>query len=154
MRDLHLVLVYPDIHWNTGNTGRSCLAFDAALHLVEPLGFSLADREVRRAGLDYWPHVDLHVHPNWETFEAQIETLGSPWFLSAEATTPLSEAPLTSPAVLVLGSETEGLPQALRERYAPQMLRIPQQTGTVRSLNQSTAAALAMYEFRRRFPTG
>src|SRR5882757_9612074 len=67
---IHIVLVHPEIHWNTGNAGRTCLATGATLHLIEPLGFTLDDREVRRAGLDYWEHVDVRVWASWEVFEA------------------------------------------------------------------------------------
>src|SRR6266571_2490083 len=66
---IHVVLVHPEIHWNTGNAGRTCLATGATLHLIEPLGFSLDERQVKRAGLDYWEHVDLKVWPSWEAFE-------------------------------------------------------------------------------------
>ena len=72
---IHVVLVHPEIHWNTGNAGRTCLATGATLHLVRPLGFSLDDREVKRAGLDYWEHVDRNVWANWEEFEAALPAL-------------------------------------------------------------------------------
>ena len=147
--DLHVALLYPDIHWNTGNTGRSCLAFGAKLHLVEPLGFSLEDRQVKRAGLDYWPRVSLAVHPNWQAAETELARYGRPWFLSAEGETSLFDAVLTKPAIFVIGSETEGLPAAIREQYRSRLLSIPQRSDSVRSINQSTAAAIAMYEFRR-----
>ncbi|MEW6746968.1 MAG: tRNA (cytidine(34)-2'-O)-methyltransferase [Planctomycetota bacterium] len=152
MSDLHIVLVHPEIPWNTGNTARSCLAFAAHLHLIEPLGFSLDAREVRRAGLDYWEHVALTLHPDWETFEARLGELGEPWFLTREASLPLHDAPLRPPAVFVLGRESVGLPRALRQRYRDRLVGIPQREGVVRSLNLSTAAALAAYEFRTRFP--
>ncbi|HEX6862931.1 MAG TPA: TrmH family RNA methyltransferase, partial [Thermoanaerobaculia bacterium] len=76
---LHVVLVHPEIHWNTGNAGRTCLAAGARLHLVEPLGFSLDEREVRRAGLDYWPRVDPVIWPSWADLEAQLSGLGEPF---------------------------------------------------------------------------
>ncbi|HET9226501.1 MAG TPA: TrmH family RNA methyltransferase, partial [Thermoanaerobaculia bacterium] len=85
MTDLHVVLVEPEIHWNTGNAGRTCLAAGARLHLVEPLGFSLDEREVRRAGLDYWPRVDPRIWPSWNAFEERMPELGEPFFFSAEA---------------------------------------------------------------------
>ena len=69
---IHVVLVHPEIHWNTGNAGRTCLATGATLHLIEPLGFSLDEREVKRAGLDYWEHVDLRMWPSWEAFEREL----------------------------------------------------------------------------------
>ena len=70
---LHVVLVHPEIHWNTGNAGRSCLAAGATLHLVKPLGFSLGERELKRAGLDYWEHVDLRLWESWDDFEGNSE---------------------------------------------------------------------------------
>ena len=75
MSSIHVVLVHPEIHWNTGNAGRTCLAAGATLHLVEPLGFRLDEKEVKRAGLDYWPHVDLRVWPSWSAFEAELAPL-------------------------------------------------------------------------------
>lgn len=150
--DLHLALVWPEIPWNTGNTARSCLAFGAALHLVEPFGFSLDAAAVRRAGLDYWEHVRPRVHADLDAFLAELPALGEPWFLTAEAERSLWDAPLVAPAIFVLGCESEGLPRALRERHAARCLAIPQARGVVRSLNQSTAAALALAEFRRRHP--
>ena len=83
--DLHVVLVEPEIHWNTGNAGRTCLAAGAQLHLVGPLGFSLADKEVRRAGLDYWPRVAPRVGPDWGGFERAHPALGTPYLLTARA---------------------------------------------------------------------
>src|SRR4051794_34183422 len=83
MAALHLGLVEPEIHWNTGNLGRTALAVDAELHLVEPLGFSLDDKQVRRAGLDYWPRVRLRVWPDWPRFERELGQLGEPFFFTA-----------------------------------------------------------------------
>ncbi len=150
--DLHLVLVWPEIPWNCGNTGRSCLAFGAQLHLVPPLGFSLDAAQVRRAGLDYWDHVRPVVHTDLDALLARLPELGEPWFLSADGERTLHDAPLRPPAVFVLGCESEGLPTWLREREPTRTIRIPQARGVVRSLNQSTAAAIALAEFRRRYP--
>ncbi|MBM4013571.1 MAG: tRNA (cytidine(34)-2'-O)-methyltransferase [Planctomycetes bacterium] len=150
--DLHVALIWPEIPWNTGNTARSCLAFGATLHLVEPLGFSLDAAAVRRAGLDYWEHVRPVVHRDLEAFLAALPALGAPWLLTAEGATPLTVAPIAPPAVLLLGAESEGLPRPLRERFADRCVRIPQARGPVRSLNQSSAAAIALAEFRRRHP--
>src|SRR3978361_2043428 len=72
---IHVVLVHPEIHWNTGNAGRTCLAAGATLHLIEPLGFSLEERQVRRAGLDYWEHVDRRVWPDWSAFAWELAVL-------------------------------------------------------------------------------
>src|SRR5258707_10154489 len=83
---LHVVLVEPEIHWNTGNAGRSCLAAGAELHLIQPLGFSLDEREVRRAGLDYWEHVPWRLWPDWDSFEALLPQFGEPFFFTTKAT--------------------------------------------------------------------
>jgi len=91
---IHVVLVHPEIHWNTGNAGRTCLATGAMLHLVEPLGFSLAEREVKRAGLDYWEHVDLSTWPSWDDFERALPSLGEPWFFSTKGKRLYWDAPL------------------------------------------------------------
>jgi len=88
----HVVLVHPEIHWNTGNAGRTCLATGSTLHLIEPLGFSLDEKQVKRAGLDYWEHVDLRVWPGWDDFEKALPSLGEPFFFSTKATRTLWEA--------------------------------------------------------------
>jgi tRNA (cytidine/uridine-2'-O-)-methyltransferase len=150
--DLHLALVWPEIPWNTGNAARSALAFGATLHLIEPFGFSLDAREVRRAGLDYWEHVAPRVHGDLDSFLQALPDLGEAWFLTTDAERSLYGAPLSPPAVFVLGCESEGLPESLRRERRDRCLRIPQARTVVRSLNQSTAAALALGEFRRRFP--
>lgn len=149
---LHVVLVHPEIHWNTGNAGRTCLAAGATLHLIEPLGFSLGEREVKRAGLDYWEHVDLRVWKQWEAFEEQLPTFGEPWFLETPGQQPLWDAPLAQPdrgTVLVFGRETTGLPYALRERYADRLVTMPMQAGPIRSLNLSTSVGIAVFEVLR-----
>ncbi|MDP2053883.1 MAG: tRNA (cytidine(34)-2'-O)-methyltransferase [Acidobacteriota bacterium] len=147
----HVVLVYPDIHWNTGNAGRTCLAAGASLHLIEPLGFSLDDSRVKRAGLDYWEHVNLHVWPDWEAFEAQLPALGEPYFFSTKATRSFWDAPLGAPegVVLVFGSETAGLPAELHEKYRDRFVAMPILSTRVRSLNLSNSVAIAAYEVLR-----
>ena len=148
---LHVVLVHPEIHWNTGNAGRTCLAVGATLHLIEPLGFSLDERQVKRAGLDYWEHVDLRVWPDWPTFEAGLPALGEPWFFSTKAGRVLWDAPLGGPAdlVLVFGRETGGLPADLHERYRDRFVALPIASPRVRSLNLSTSVGIAVYEVLR-----
>lgn len=148
---LHVVLVHPEIHWNTGNAGRTCLAAGAQLHLVEPLGFSLDEREVKRAGLDYWEHVRPRVWPSWAAFEGDLATLGTPFFFSTRASQLLWDAPLgaTEDVVLVFGRETGGLPAALHERYAERFVAMPILSPHVRSLNLSTSVGIAVYEVLR-----
>jgi tRNA (cytidine/uridine-2'-O-)-methyltransferase len=147
----HVVLVHPEIHWNTGNAGRTCLATGATLHLIEPLGFSLDDREVKRAGLDYWEHIDLRVWSSWDAFETQLPTLGEPYFFSTKATRLVWDAPLgaSNGVVLVFGRETGGLPPELHERYHDRFVAMPILSPRVRSLNLSTSVAIAVYEVLR-----
>ncbi len=147
---VHVALIEPEIPWNAGNLGRTCVATGVRLHLVGPLGFSIADREVRRAGLDYWRHVDLMTWPDFATFERALPGIGAPWLFSAEAETTLWEAAIEPPAVLLFGSETHGFGRELRERYRDRLVRLPMVEGPVRSLNVSTAAAVAVYEVLRR----
>jgi tRNA (cytidine/uridine-2'-O-)-methyltransferase len=148
---IHVVLVQPEIHWNTGNAGRTCLAAGATLHLVRPIGFSLDDRDLRRAGLDYWEHVDLRVWDDWDTFERELPTLGPPWFFSTKGKRLIWEAPLGEPedVALIFGSETAGLPARVHEKYGERMLAMPIASPHVRSLNLSTAVGIAVYDTLR-----
>jgi len=146
---LHIVLVEPEIHFNTGNVGRTCLATGAKLHLVKPLGFSLDDARVKRAGLDYWPAVNPVV---WETFEAiepALPRLGTPVFFSAEATRSYWDASYLGPTVLVFGRESTGLSRDIRDKYRESLVSLPQRPGSVRSVNLSNAVAVAAYEVLR-----
>ena len=147
----HVVLVHPEIHWNTGNAGRTCLAAGATLHLIEPLGFSLDEREVKRAGLDYWEHVDVRVWPNWEAFERELPSFGEPYFFSTKATQVFWDAPLAAApgVVLIFGRETGGLPADLHARYHDRFVTMPIESARVRSLNLSTSVAIAVYEVLR-----
>ena len=121
------------------------------LHLIEPLGFSLDEREVKRAGLDYWEHVDLRVWPDWSTFERELPALGEAYFFSTKATRLMWDAPLGSheDIVLVFGRETGGLPAELHERYRERFLTMPIVSPLVRSLNLSTSVGIAVYEVLR-----
>jgi tRNA (cytidine/uridine-2'-O-)-methyltransferase len=146
---LHVVLVTPLIPWNTGNAGRTCLAAGARLHLVEPLGFSLDDRQLKRAGLDYWPSVPLTLWPSWTRLEAALEHLGEPLFFSAEGSRELWQTRIPARAALVFGNETQGLPESLRRRHSGRLVRIPQPGEGVRSLNLSTSVGIALFESLR-----
>jgi tRNA (cytidine/uridine-2'-O-)-methyltransferase len=153
---IHVVLVHPEIHWNTGNAGRTCLAAGATLHLIEPLGFSLNEREVKRAGLDYWEHVDVRVWPDWATFERELPSMGDAYFLSTKTKRVLWDAPLAESenVVLIFGRETAGLPQELHEKYRDQFVTLPIHSSHVRSLNLSTSVAIAVYEVLRQRDAG
>jgi len=154
MAGLHVVLVEPEIHWNTGNAGRTCLAVDAELHLVEPLGFSLDDRHLRRAGLDYWRRVRLRVWPSWAAFAEALPRLGEPYFFSSRGARPYTAMAYPDPAVLVFGRESVGLPQSLLARHADTTVAIPMRDPELRSLNLSTSVAIAAYEVRRQWSAG
>ena len=146
---LHIVLVEPEIHFNTGNVGRTCLATGAKLHLVKPLGFSLDDARVKRAGLDYWPAVDPVVWENFEAIESILPRLGTTVFFSAEATRSYWDVSYLGPTVLVFGRESTGLDRAIRDKYRNSLVSLPQQPGSVRSVNLSNAVAVAAYEVLR-----
>lgn len=148
-RDIHVVLVEPEIHWNTGNAGRSCLAAGAQLHLVEPLGFSLDAKQVRRAGLDYWPRVEPRVWSSWAALETELIGLGEPLFLTPEADRPLWQVPMPETPVLVFGSETRGLPDSIREANQERLASLPMMDEGLRSLNLSTAVGITLYEVLR-----
>ena len=153
-QSLHVVLVAPEIPWNTGNAGRTCLAVGAQLHLVEPLGFSLDERAVRRSGLDYWVRVvpNLHVWPTWAALEQRLPELGAPFFFAPRAARDFQEARYPARTVLVFGCESVGLPKEMLERYAADTVSIPMRDPELRSLNLSTTVAVAAYEVCRQWP--
>lgn len=144
-----MVLVHPEIHWNTGNAGRSCLAAGAQLHLIEPLGFSLDEREVKRAGLDYWEHVNPTVWRGWSDFETHLASFGEPFFFSTKAKRSFWDVDYGERTALVFGRETGGLPAEIHERYADRLVSMPILSERVRSLNLSTAVGIALYEVLR-----
>jgi tRNA (cytidine/uridine-2'-O-)-methyltransferase len=150
-RALHIVLHEPEIHWNTGNVGRTSLAVGAELHLVRPLGFSLDDKHVRRAGLDYWPRVRLTVWESWESLEVALPSLGEPYFFSGGGARTYWDVCYPERTVLVFGRESVGLPAALLARWQERTVRVPMWDPTLRSLNLSTAAALGAYEVLRQW---
>lgn len=145
----HVVLLSPEIPWNTGNIGRCCLALGAKLHLVRPLGFSLAASALRRAGLDYWQHVQPQVWDCWESFSHKMEEWERCFFFSAEGEKNLFTVRFPREPFLIFGRESVGLPQELRTLHAPRLVRIPQLPGPVRSLNLSSAVAVALAEVYR-----
>ena len=146
---LHVVLVEPEIAWNTGNAGRTCLAAGAQLHLVQPLGFSLDDKQVRRAGLDYWPRVQPRVWPDWPALAAALPSLGTPFFFTARATRSYHDVAYPDRSVLIFGRESVGLSDAILAAHDADTVRIPMLDRELRSLNLSTSVALAAYEVRR-----
>ncbi len=148
----HVVLVAPEVHWNTGNIGRTCLGAGAWLHLIQPLGFSLDDRHLKRAGLDYWPRVKLAV---WDHVGAFLEAMrpepGEICLFSKTGERSLWSLPDKKRLFLMFGSETRGLPETLRARFPDALYHVPI-SKEIRSLNLSTAVGIVLYESLRRVP--
>lgn len=149
---LHIALIEPKIPPNTGNIARLCAATDTPLHLIEPLGFSLDQKDVRRAGLDYWDRVDLWLHPNWFRFRDAISRDRCLYF-SANAERDYREAPFRTNSVLIFGNETDGLPAKILEKHPERCYRIPM-PGGVRSLNLANAVSVVLYEGMRQLGIG
>jgi tRNA (cytidine/uridine-2'-O-)-methyltransferase len=143
---LHVVLHQPEIPHNTGAVGRLCLATGARLHLVKPLGFSLDDAHVRRAGLDYWSEVDVRVWESFEVLQNELAATADFFFLTTKATQTYWDAPFAGDrdVCLVFGRETRGLPESILAANADRSFRIPME-GT-RSLNLATAVGIVLYE--------
>jgi len=145
----HIVLVAPEIHWNTGNIGRTCLATGTDLHLIKPLGFSLESHEVKRAGLDYWDKVKLTLWEGFDEFESKLGLRQDEVAVfSKKGAAPFWSMPTPDRLFLIFGSETRGLPEKILNKYAHTSFYIPI-TADTRSLNLSTAAGIALYESLR-----
>jgi tRNA (cytidine/uridine-2'-O-)-methyltransferase len=145
----HVVLVSPEIHWNTGNIGRTCLGTGARLHLIRPLGFSLENRYLKRAGLDYWQQVDVTVWKDFISFKAQLNPRPEEIFLlTKNGTQSFWQAPALKKMFLIFGSETKGLPASILTEYPQAIYSIPM-TGQIRSLNLSTAVGIVLYDSYR-----
>ena len=144
----HIVLVEPEIPPNTGNIARLCAATGTRLHLVGKLGFSLDDRYLKRAGLDYWPHVDLHRWDNLAQLQEEYPQ-GRWWYTSKFAEKTYIQANFRPDDFIVFGKETKGLPKTLLAKHPERCLRIPISGTAVRSLNLSTSAGIVLYEALR-----
>jgi tRNA (cytidine/uridine-2'-O-)-methyltransferase len=150
----HVVLIEPEIPWNTGNIGRTCLAVGAQLHLVGRLGFHLDDKEVARAGLDYWEKVRPHRHSAWEAFLETLPPEAPLFFFSTRGSRTLWEGSFSDGAYLVFGRETSGFPEEFHKKYKERMYRIPQAGNAIRSLNLSTAVGIVLLEAVRQNRSG
>lgn len=144
---LNIVLVEPEIPMNTGNIARTCAATRTRLHLIEPLGFDISDKAVKRAGLDYWPMVDLTVYSSLEDFFAKHPEPDL-WLATTKAPTQYDKAVFRDNCWLFFGKETAGLPLWLRERYRDRCIRIPMRSDA-RSLNLANSVAIVTYEALR-----
>lgn len=144
---VNIVLVEPEIPMNTGNVARTCAATRSRLHLIKPLGFDISDRAVKRAGLDYWPMVDLTVYESLDDFfEMNGDT--NIWLATTKAPRCYVEAEFTDGCFLLFGKETAGLPKDLREKYRERCIRLPMRSDA-RSLNLANSAAILCYEALR-----
>ena len=144
---LNIVLVEPEIPQNCGNIARTCAATRSRLHLVKPLGFDISDRAVKRAGLDYWPMVDLQVYENLDDFFAR-NPKPDLWLATTKAPRDYTRATFRDGCWLMFGKETAGLPEELRLAWYERCIRIPMRPDA-RSLNLSNSAAIAVYEVLR-----
>lgn len=147
MTDLNIVLVEPEIPQNTGNIARTCAATGASLHLVKPMGFTVDDRKLKRAGLDYWDKLNITYYENLAEFLAQNEG-AEMYFFSTKAPRRHTDVSYPERVFLVFGKETAGLPESLLEANRDRCVRIPMREN-LRSLNLSNAAAIGVYEVLR-----
>ncbi|MEM7315264.1 MAG: tRNA (cytidine(34)-2'-O)-methyltransferase, partial [Planctomycetota bacterium] len=144
---VNIVLHQPEIPHNTGNIGRTCVATGSKLWIVRPCGFRLDDHHLRRAGLDYWQHLDWEISDSWSDLQAALPEKRF-WYFSRHATRSFYDVDFQPQDVLVFGSETQGLPASICDHDNEHSLRIPT-TGLVRSLNLSNSVAIAIYEAAR-----
>ena len=150
----HVVLVEPEIPHNTGSIARLCLAADADLHLIKPLGFSLEDKYLRRAGMDYWSQVRVTVWDDWDTFHAARLAATRHFLLTTKTDHSYDRAAFQPGDYLVFGRETRGLPESLLRAASPgRLLTIPM-APAARSLNLATAAGIVLFEALRQVRAG
>ncbi len=153
---MHIVLLEPEIPGNTGNIGRTCVATGAPLHLIEPLGFRLDEKEIRRAGLDYWPHLQYQTYPDLEAFLEEmgrwpVPRDGKPrrlWMATTKARRTYTEVSFGPDDCIMFGKESAGIPEEVLVRDPERCIRIPMVPDN-RSLNLSNSVAIVLYEALR-----
>ena len=146
---MHIVLLEPEIPPNTGNVARLCAATKSELHLIEPFGFQLDDRQLKRAGMDYWQHVTWHRWKSWTAFAESVPTSSRLWFVEQSGPRHYAEVSYSTTDYIIFGRETAGLPKPLLEANREQWLRIPMFNQDARSLNLSNCVALVLFEALR-----
>lgn len=146
---MNVVLLEPEIPPNTGNVARLCAATRSTLHLIEPFGFRLDDRQLKRAGLDYWGHLTWRRWPDWTTFQKELPPGARLWLVESRGTRHYAQADYQPDDYLIFGRETAGLPEKILEQFRDRWLRIPMFHAGVRSLNLSNCVALVLYEALR-----
>lgn len=144
---LHVVLFQPEIAPNTGNVGRMCALTRSRLHLIHPLGFVINDRNLRRAGMDYWKSLDVHEHADWAAFRASPQApTGRLWLFTTKTERSFWDVRYADGDALVFGNESSGAPEWLHAELSDTRVKIPHANAELRSLNLSTAAGVACYE--------
>ena len=146
---MNIVLLEPEIPPNTGNVARLCAATRTRLHLIEPFGFKLDDKQLKRAGMDYWEQVEWKRWPSWTEFQAQLLPVARLWFIESGGPKHYAEVKYSPEDYLVFGRETAGLPKSLLEENCESWLRIPMFNAASRSLNLSNCVALVLFEALR-----
>jgi tRNA (cytidine/uridine-2'-O-)-methyltransferase len=146
---MNVVLVEPEIPPNTGNVARLCAATKSVLHLIEPFGFKLDDAQLKRAGMDYWQHVEWHSWKNWNAFAENLPADARLWLVESNGRKLYSDVKFSSDDYIVFGRETAGLPKQLLEQNHERWLRIPMFNSESRSLNLSNCVALVLFEALR-----
>ena len=145
-----IILVQPEIPGNTGSVGRTCVALGMELILIHPLGFEITDTRVKRAGLDYWPHVNLTEYASWDAFLEARNPRAEQLFLFEEfGAKSFYEPDYPDDAMLVFGKETTGIPKAIIDRHADRLFRLPMRSDVIRSLNLANTVAAAAYQALR-----
>lgn len=148
--NLAIVLIQPEIPGNTGAVGRTCVALDLELILIHPLGFDISDKRVKRSGLDYWPHVRLTEFASWDAFLDARSPRPDQMFLFEEfGARSFYEPEYPDDAFLVFGQETKGIPQAVIDRHADRLVKLPMRSDVIRSLNLANTVAAAAYQALR-----
>src|SRR5688572_20253239 len=146
---LHVVLFQPEIAPNTGNIGRMCAVTRSRLHLIHPLGYEINDRNLRRAGMDYWKSLDVHEHADWPAFRRSTHAPKRLWLFTTKATQTFWDVGFADHDGLIFGNESSGAPAWLHEELTDTRVTIPHFNAELRSLNLSTAAGVACYEAMR-----
>ncbi len=146
---IHVVLFQPEIPQNTGNVGRMCAWSRSRLHLIHPLGFAITDRNLKRAGMDYWRSLDVHEHADWAAFQASPDRPRRLWLFTTQAERSFWSADFADEDGLVFGNEGSGAPEWLHAQLRERRLTIPRANAALRSLNLSTAAGIGCYEALR-----
>lgn len=151
---MKVVLINPQIPPNTGNIARTCAANDIELVLVGKLGFSLDDKHLKRAGLDYWEHVKIKIYSDFDEFLKTVENQKDLLFFSTKGEKLYWDAPFSENSYLIFGSETEGFPKDFYSKYRDSLYKIPMKNPNIRSLNLATSCGIVIYEALRRLEKG